>query len=105
MPDHINIDTLKRLVALVDQKLDEHRAEEGAMNGMKDYAAWRERRAAANAKLLDYFTANENARFLEKPPHDHSVTMAGIRSSSTMGFDAALKNWTASARKRIMVHE
>lgn len=100
-----HISTLQRLVAIVDQKLDEHSAEEGVMNGMRDYAAWRERRAAATAKLVEFLTANEGARFREKPPHDHSVTMAGIRASSTMGLVGALKNWTTAARKRILDHD
>ena len=43
----------------------------------------------------------EGAVFSYRPPHDHAVRLAGIRSSSTSGFKDALRNWLTAARKKL----
>lgn len=94
------IQTLERLVPLVEQKLAESSAEAGAFSHA-EYDGWRQRLNAAEAKLIAFLSEQEGARFSHKPASEHSVKMAGLRASSTGGTTAALQNWCTAARKQI----
>lgn len=41
------------------------------------------------------------ARIVERPAQGATVTLAGIRASSTSGLTSALRNWIAAAEKRL----
>lgn len=90
---------LYRLVDLANAKLAEAEAETGPYNA-DDYAGWRARRDAAMIKLMQFFADQESAAWKHTGAHDHSVRMAGIRSTSTSGYDGALRNWRATAMRR-----
>ncbi|MER9851788.1 hypothetical protein NKJ55_31710 [Mesorhizobium sp. M0106] len=92
------IETLERLVPLVEQKLAEASAEVGEYSHA-DYDGWRQRRAAAEAKLTTFFTDQEGARF--NVGSENSVKMAGLRASSTSGLVGAPSNWRTAAGKQI----
>lgn len=55
---------------------------------------------AAESRLIDELTML-GAVFASRPPHDHAIRLAGIRSSSTSGYAGAVSNWLTAARKRI----
>ena len=76
------IENLQRLITLVEEKIAEHRQATGELD-LANYGAWRARVDAADNALIKHFTDEEGARFSKRPPHDHTVQMAGIRSSST----------------------
>ncbi|MES0164870.1 hypothetical protein NKJ87_02595 [Mesorhizobium sp. M0027] len=94
------IETLERLVELLDEKLAVAKAETGEFMHA-DYSAWRARHDMAEAKLVEFFTNEEGARFNPRPAGEHSVRMAGLRASSTSGTTGALTNWRTAARKKI----
>lgn len=91
-----DIERLTRLVNLVAEKLAEADAETGKFDS-SDYSAWRKRHDAAEGKVKQFLADTEGAAFSERPPHDHAVRMAGIRSTSTSGFTGALGNWRRAA--------
>ncbi|MER8990443.1 hypothetical protein [Mesorhizobium sp. M0678] len=98
------IETLERLVALLDEKLAVAKAETGEF-GHAEYSAWRARHDMAEAKLIEFFTNEEGARFNPRPAGEHSVKMAGLRASSTSGTTGALTNWRTAARKKIAAQD
>ncbi|ESY42069.1 hypothetical protein X747_14990 [Mesorhizobium sp. LNJC384A00] len=98
--DTLWIETLQRVVQVVDEKLAAANAEQGEYSHT-DYDGWRRRTAAAQEKLIAYFTNEEGARFNDRPAHEVSVKMAGVRATSTGGTTAALRNWHTAACKRI----
>ena len=65
-----------------------------------NYSDWRRRHDVAVADMKRALEA-EGAVFSERPPHDHAVKLAGIRSTSTSGFQGALRNWLRAARARL----
>lgn len=91
---------LQRLVALVGQKLAEADELVGDLPSSR-YHEWRGRRDRADRAMMDFFRAEAHAEFRIRPSDSHSVTMAGLRASSTMGFAGALRNWQTAAEKRI----
>lgn len=66
----------------------------------KDFDAYGKARTAAEDKLLEELTAL-GAALRKRPPHDHAIRLAGIRSSSTSGYAGAVSNWVTAARKRL----
>lgn len=66
----------------------------------KKYDAWLKKRELAleESKLR---LADEGARFRERPPDDHHMTLAGVSSSCTSGWDGLFRNWQNAARRRI----
>lgn len=94
------IENLLALAKLVGEKIELNRAETAEFDH-KDYDGWRQRSDAADARMLAFFTDEHGARFTERPPHDHRVQMAGIRSTSTGGWTGALQNWKRAAEAKI----
>jgi hypothetical protein len=93
------IETLERLVALVDEKVAAANAEAGEFSHA-DYDAWRKRHVEAETKLIAFFTNEEAARWSYSGAA-YALKMAGIRSSATSGYSGALANWRTAARKQI----
>lgn len=62
--------------------------------------AWWKRRTEAIESVKTRLAA-EGAAFTFKPPHDHAIRLAGIRSSSTSGWTGAMHNWIRAAEKRL----
>lgn len=92
---------LLELVEKVDAALAHANVQTGALN-YKDSDNWFRRHEAVVDELQDKLRL-EGAVFGEKPPHDHWVRLAGIRSSSTSGFEGALRNWITAALKRTAI--
>lgn len=97
----LNHELLAELIPLVAKKVEAANAETASVDWRTNYPAYRERTEAANARLTDFFGERYCARFSYRPPHDHAVAMAGIRSSSTSGVRGALQNWRAAAQKKL----
>ena len=94
------MENLQRLIALVEEKLAQAKAEEGEFDH-KDYSAWSARHRAAMDKLVAFFGEEENGRFTQQGAHGHTVQMAGIKSTSTGGWYGALQNWKTAAKKKL----
>ncbi len=90
---------LSRLVDTVSVQLIKADEKSGAFDPT-NYSDWRRRYDIAVADLKRTMEA-EGAVFSYRPPHDHAVRLAGIRSSSTSGFEGALRNWLTAARKKL----
>lgn len=87
---------LKPLVAEVEAALVAARAEIGPGH---DSESWRRRRAVMTAcaqSLTEKFGARINDDW-----NGCRVRIAGISSTSTTGFEGAVCNWLAAARRRI----
>lgn len=97
----INLQLLAELIPLVAKKVEAANAETDGIDWSKDFTAYRARTDAANERLTDFFRERYGARFNRRPPHDHAVAMAGIRSSSTSGVRGALQNWRTAAQKKL----
>ncbi len=95
----LNQELLAELVPLVAKKLAAASAEAGEYDG-DHYDAWRQRQRSAENRLMDFFTERYDARFAAQGD-TRQVTMAGIRSSSTRGWEGALGNWLLSAEKKV----
>lgn len=89
---------LQRLIPIVEEKLVAADAVTGEMAG--DYHGWNNRLRSAEAALVEHFTRHEDAKFGETGDA-HTVRMAGIKASSTMGIRVALRNWRTSAQMKI----
>lgn len=96
------IETLERLVALVEEKLLAAHLATGDYSHA-DYDGWRKRSSAAEAELIAFFTDEEGARFNSSA--ERSVRMAGIQASSTTGTIGALQNWRTAARKKLAAED
>ena len=92
------IENLKRLVALIDEKLAAANVETGPFSHA-DYDGWRMRHVAAETKVIAFFRQEEGASWASGSAY--SLKMAGLRSSSTVGWTSVLQNWRASALKKI----
>lgn len=88
---------LKDLRDQVARMLDEARKEIGDMGA--DYTGWNQRRRNEEANLARRLTSAFDARI--KIESSVSLTMAGIRSTSTLGLFGAAQNWLTAADKRI----
>lgn len=97
----MTVANLQRLVELVDAKLKAADLEVGKFEHNDVRSDWHMRHRVAMQRIADELETDEGARFGDQPAHDHSVRLAGIRSSSTSGLSGALRNWLAAARKRI----
>ncbi|CAN7164540.1 hypothetical protein LJR234_000329 [Mesorhizobium amorphae] len=109
--DTLWIENLKRIVDLIDQKFPRP-SEIGAPPGFE--AEWdnsakfrmkvseqrRDNRRTAEAKMVEYFKAEEDAQF-SNASTDYLVRMAGIRSTSTSSWTGALTNWKTAALAKI----
>lgn len=91
---------LERLARLVQRKLIDANDEVGDLPSSR-YHEWRQRRDRADAGLMSFFVSRAGAKFTSRPGGEFTVKMAGIRSSSTGGWSAALRNWQTAAEKRI----
>jgi len=92
---------LQRLVDLVADKLKAADLAVGKFEHNDARSDWHKRHRDAMQRIADELAAQEGAKFGHQPAHDHSVRLAGIRSSSTSGLSGALHNWMTVARKRI----
>jgi hypothetical protein len=61
---------------------------------------WREREKAREAALLRRIAERTGAQFSERVDK-YVVRLAGFASSSTSGFEGALRNWCEAASKRL----
>ncbi|MCO5083367.1 MAG: hypothetical protein M9955_17135 [Rhizobiaceae bacterium] len=95
-----DIRELQRLARLVQQKLIDADDEIGDLPSSR-YHEWRQRRDRADAGLMSFFVSRAGAKFTSRPGGEFTVKMAGIRSSSTGGWSAALRNWQTAAHKKI----
>jgi len=93
-------ENLERLVRVVEDKLAAADAVVGRYS-RDDYQGWVARRRSAEAALVEHFTAAEDARF-SRSGDAESIRMAGIRSSSTQGVTAALRNWRTTAQLKLV---
>lgn len=91
LPD---IEAIKRLIRVVDAKLAGPLA-----FGSGDYEALRAYYRAADA-ILDELERTHAARISRKGGA-WTLSMAGVRASSTGGASSLLRNWRAGAQKRI----
>lgn len=85
---------LRRLIAVVDLIL-------GSLPEVdhRRYGSHQEHRKAAEA-ALDELTRTEGARWKDRGT-EHTVTLGGLRASSTGGAAAALQNWRTAALAKI----
>lgn len=95
-------ENLRRLIALVGEKIEVHNEACGKFNH-NDYAAWRERCRVADRELKAFFIQEADARFTHPRGDEHAVRMAGIRSTATGGWASALGNWKRAAEKKLML--
>lgn len=96
----LNRPELNRLIPIVSNALFKAKAASGGFAGGEQYPAWRRRHDDAIAALVRELE-REGAAFTYRPPHDHAVRLAGIRSSSTGGSFGAVGNWLTAARKKL----
>lgn len=90
---------LSQLVEIVSFQLARYEEKAGRFDPT-NYSDWRRRHDAAVADMKRALEA-EGAVFSERPPHDHAVRLAGIRSTSTSGFEGAVRNWLRAARAKV----
>lgn len=96
---------LRRLIALAEAKFEEVDAEAGAFDPA-NYAIWRQRYdAAIEGLIIVPLCALEGAVFSSGPAYEYLVRMAGIRATSTSGYESALRNWCTAAVKKIQREE
>lgn len=95
----LNQELLTEIVPILAKKLEAWSAEAGSFD-YRDYKAWSARRHAADDRILEFFSTRYYARFTGKGS-DHAVTMAGIRSTSTSGWNGALQNWKRAAENKL----
>jgi hypothetical protein len=88
---------LKDLRDQVARMLDEARAYVGNPGG--DHFAWSQRRRNEEANLSRRLASVFDARV--QLDNEASVTIAGIRSTSTLGLFGAVQNWLTAAGKRV----
>lgn len=96
----LNQELLTEIVPIVEKKIAQQREEVGDFD-QTNYGAWFERNRASVGRLKDFFAERYDARFTQKPPHDQTVTMAGVRATSTGGWLAALQNWKRAAENKL----
>lgn len=96
------MENLQRLVDIVEDKLAAADTVVGSYS-RADYERWSARRRSAEEALVEHFTRTEDARF-SRSGDAESIRMAGIRSSSTQGVTAALRNWRTAAQLKL-AHE
>lgn len=97
-------DTLERLIGTIDAKIALLDGDVGPWPGLADYEvyrAWRTRHEAGLTRICSELEQEAGARFGRAGAHDHSIRIAGTRSTSTSGWLGALRNWQAAARRRI----
>ncbi len=85
------MEKLSRLVILIDDKL--------AAAGDRTVLSYAQQRVAGHAILAE-LASKEGASFNDTG-NDYSLRLAGIRSTCTHGHFGLLRNWQASARRRI----
>lgn len=91
----------ERLILTVEEALRAADAETGPWPDDPRLAMdWHRKRSAAFARMADRLAAQEGARFADRGDTS-SVSLAGIRASSTMGIGAALNHWLRAARTRL----
>lgn len=81
---------LARLLALVDLRISQL--------PVRSYEQRHDRIKAIQE--LQYDLEQEGARFGDLSGN-YTVSLGGVRASSTMGVDSALQNWCVGVRKRI----
>lgn len=96
-----NHELLTELIAIVTKKLAAAQEETASADWRNNMPLYMARMEAGNRDLEDFFSERYGARFTHAPAHDHSVAMAGIRSTSTTGLRGALRNWLVAAQKRL----
>lgn len=80
--------TLTRLLEIVEARL-------------KSLPSWEDRPARRKAvETLELDLEEHGARF-GSVSGGYTVSLAGVRASSTMATESALQNWCAGARKRL----
>lgn len=99
MPVQVTPAELERLISLVEDEIARIDVESGSFSHA-DYLAWRKKSDAAEGEARNRLE-QIGAKFTCRPPHDHAVKLAGIRSSSTSGYVGALRNWQRAAKTRI----
>jgi hypothetical protein len=95
---------LERLIMRIDAMLAGMYAGLGDEPDWRDYEAskaWRLRKSGAIAAMRQTLLDEEGARFGERPPHDHAMTLGGVSSSCTAGWEGLFRNWKNAARRRI----
>ncbi|MGO4558295.1 hypothetical protein [Mesorhizobium sp. 2RAF21] len=92
-----NLEQLLRLVGELLQTANEYVGPCDAV----DYANWRTRSSAADQHIRERLEHEADARFTQNGDV-YMVRMASIRSTSTAGWNAALANWRAAARTRLV---
>lgn len=97
---------LARLINVIDDKIAAMDAELGPRpswntDDFKTRDAWGHAERAALQRLIQQLQAEEGAIFSLAGAHDHSIRLAGFRSSSTSGWRGALRNWQIAAQRRL----
>lgn len=100
-----NIPKLTELCAPIDARLAEIAKKMGprpafSSETMKASWDWLERKDALVAAFRAELEFVHGARF-RQTGGDHTMRMAGVSSSCTMGWEALLKNWQNAARRAI----
>lgn len=95
---------LQRLCSVIAVKLAKLEADLGEAPDWRNHearGAYDRRERLAMQDLLKELQREEGATYGLSGAHDHHIRLAGIRSSSTSGWDGCLSNWKAAARKRM----
>lgn len=85
------MEKLSRLIAVIDSKI--------AATGDRTEMSFAQQRNAGHA-ILKELASSEGATFSDAG-NDYSLRLAGIRSTCTHGHFGLLRNWQASARRRL----
>ena len=97
--EQVSQELLAEIIPILAKKLDAWSTQTGTFD-YADYSAWSARRSAADDKIVEFFTTRYDAVFTQ-PSGAYSVRMAGIRSTSTMGWTGALNNWKRAAETKL----
>lgn len=95
------MDELKRLIALIDERLADSAATRPGTGASTDDCYAHVKAAAAVAQsLIDDLATNHKAHF-RRAGDAYRLAMAGVASECTSSLTQLLRNWQNAARRRI----
>lgn len=92
----MDIEKLQRLIARIDELMPEELAENGLYMTYEEFKAHQRKLDAVVQRLVE-----EEAAKRGQSSGADTLTMAGIRTSSTGASRGLLRNWQAAARRHI----
>lgn len=94
----MDFDKLARLIGVVETGLKTYDKAVGPFDP-SDYEGWRQRQKAAMSKLSRTLQ-DHGAAFSDRGASGFTVRLGGLRSTSTIGWHAAVQNWLRAARAK-----